>query len=337
MYRAFGDSIVNGAGASSAATRFISRLGTSMGVNFANFSAPGSMVMDQESAVYSQNFAEGDFTILGFGVNDQAKYLTDSAKLGYFIDGLRSYAVLASSRTLLATPENAVSFSGQWSNAYSYGTYASATPGSKAAFKFDGTKLALGFLRQAGNTSTFRVKIDGQSKGVYLSGGDVTTVKGKPYGPMCLVFSGLTDGHHYAEIEVVNGDGYYPVYFRFFSECERIARVCVLSVPRAIAYTGGGSDSNVMAYNAAISAMVSELQSLGLDVLMIDVTSLLTPQDMFDDVHPADSGHLKYYAAISGMLMNPPVSFVPGFVFSDCDGNLYAAIKSGIKRVMLSD
>lgn len=334
MHRAFGDSITSGAEASTPANRFISRLNQALAVQFKNLAVPGSMVMDQEAAVYAETFAPGDVTLLGFGVNDQAKYVDDAAKRGYFIDGLRAYAILAGTTAKVANPQNGVTFSGVWSNSYSYGTYGSAAPGSKASFSVVGSSVALGFMRQTGNTSTFRVKIDGQSKGVYSSGGDLTTVKGKPYGPMCLLFKSLGAGTHQVEIEVVNGDGYYPVYFRFFSGCDRSAKVCVLTVPRAVKYIGGGSAENVALYNASISTMVGELQSIGLEVLLADVTSLLKPEDMYDDVHPADSGHLKYFAAISGQLLTPPLGINLGLCFSGSDGNLYAATSAGLRKIL---
>ncbi|VVM37690.1 hypothetical protein PS619_00117 [Pseudomonas fluorescens] len=332
-YRAFGDSIINGAGASSPAARFISKLNVSLGIEVKNISVPGSMVMDQEAAVYGEEFLPGDITLHCFGANDQAKYLLDSGKRGYFIDGLRAYAILSSAKTYAARPENGVTFTGAWSSSYSYGTYGSVTPGAKATFVADGDAICLGMMRQTGNTSTFRVIVDGQSKGVFASGGDVTTVKGKPYGPMGLCFKNLGEGQHTVEIQVVSTDGFYPVYFRFFSACEPQATAVILSVPRAVAYIGGGSDANVSAYNSAISALVKELQTIGLKVLFVDVTSLLKTDDMHDDVHPSDSGHMKYYAAISAQLLDPSVVLKLASVFTDYLGNMYIATAEGVRKL----
>lgn len=333
-FRAFGDSIMSGAVASIPANGYVSRVSAALGVLINNLSVPGHMAMDMEASFYAQSFECGDTTLIGFGANDQAMYLLDANKRNCYVDAMRAYAVLASAETKLATPANAVAFSGTWSNSYSYGTYASATAGSKAVFGSQGPNLAVGFIRQTGNTSTFRVKVDGASNGVYSSGGDVTTRKGKSYGPMCLLFRGLGEGLHVVEIEIVNGDGYWPTYFRFFSSCEQKATACVMSVSRAIAYTGGGSDSNVAQYNAGLSAMVADLQATGLKVLMADVTSLLKlPDDMYDDVHWNDWGHLKAAAAVLGQLQDPQLSFRLASVFADAFGGFYTMAPSGLKKI----
>lgn len=336
-FRAFGDSIMSGAVASAPANGYVSRIGVALGVPINNLSVPGHMAMDMEASFYTQNFECGDTTLIGFGANDQAMYLLDANKRNCYVDAMRAYAVLASAETKLATPANGVTFSGTWSNSYSYGTYGSVVPGSKAVFGSNGSNLAVGFIRQAGSTATFRVKVDGISKGVYSSGGDITTRKGKTIGPACLLFRGLGEGLHAVEIEVVNSDGYWPTYFRFFSDCSPKATACVMSVSRAIAYTGGGSDSNVAQYNSSLSAMVAELQSIGLKVLMADVTSLLKlPDDMYDDVHWNDFGHLKAAAAVLGQLQNPPISFRLGTVFS-ANGEYYLLKPTGLSRILTTD
>jgi len=332
--RAFGDSIMSGAAASIAANGYVSRISAALCLPITNLSVPGHMAMDMEASFYAQNFECGDTTLIGFGANDHAMYLMDANKRNCYVDAMRAYAVLSSAVTKLATPANAVAFSGTWSNSYSYGTYGSVVVGSKAVFGSNGPNLAVGFIRQAGSTSTFRVKVDGASKGVYSSGGDITTRKGKTIGPMCLVFRGLGDGLHVVEIEIVNSDGYWPTYFRFFSDCEPKATACVMSVSRAIAYTGGGSDSNVAQYNAVLSAMVAELQAAGLKVLMADVTSLLKlPDDMHDDVHWNDLGHLKAAAAVLGQLQDPQLSFRLASVFADAFGGFYTMTPGGLKKI----
>lgn len=337
-FRAFGDSIMSGAVASSPNNSYVSLVSQALSTPINNFSVPGHMAMDMEASFYSQIFSLGDTTLIGFGANDQAMYLLDANKRNCYVDAMRAYAVLASAETKLATPDNAVAFSGTWSNSYSYGTYASATAGSKAVFGSQGPNLAIGFIRQTRNTSTFRVKVDGASKGVYSSGGDVITRKGKSFGPMCLLFRGLGEGLHVVEIEIVNGDGYWPTYFRFFSNCEQKATACVMSVSRAIEYTGGGSDSNVAQYNAGLSAMVADLQATGLKVLMADVTSLLElPDDMYDDVHWNDTGHKKAAAAVLGQLMVPALSFKNAFILTDSGDQLYAMTRSGLKKLLIGN
>jgi len=48
--------------------------------------------------------------------------------------------------------------------------------------------------------------------------------------------------------------------------------------------------------------IVAKLAALGLDIHYVDVQSILLPSDMYDNVHPNDSGHLKIKNAILPVL-----------------------------------
>lgn len=319
----FGDSITAGAGASVPANSYISKLGVLLDLAFVNSAVSTAMLADQEAVFGMKTIDAGDTTVLAFGTNDQAKYNTDPAKRGYFIDGLRHYAVQAAAYVSPATPASGVAFSGAWGNGYAYECYAASAAGAKANFSASGNTVCLGFIRQYNNTGTFRVRIDGVDKGVFAIGGDIRTLLGKAYGPMALAFSGLGDSAHAVEVEVLSANASNVVFFRHFSSCAPKARVCIVNIPHAVAYTYGGSSVNVAAYNAAILELVAELQCYGLDVKLADVASVMTAADFADNVHPNDAGHAKYASVLAAQL-SAGVTLTPITIYRGSDGFLYA-------------
>ncbi|KIQ02239.1 hypothetical protein RU07_12400 [Agrobacterium tumefaciens] len=344
----FGDSITEGAQSTSAAKRYANLLASALGATLDNSGVSTAMVMDQYSTMFSKMPLYGDIGTVAFGTNDQAKYDLDPAKRGYFIDGITAYILWVACQPRLATAANGVAFTGTWSNAgLALGCYASSFPGAKATFTASGSAIVLGMYRQFGNASTFRVRIDGVDKGLFSTNGDVRTILGTAWGPMCLVFDGLGAGSHSVEIEVVTGGSAANiVYFHWFCSLSTARnRVAVGNIPQAIAYTYGGSAANVDAYNADIAALVARLATAGADVRLADVSSALAPSDMFDNVHPNDAGHAKMAIVFKNSLQQadtatPPantMAYTPASVHSGSDGNFYAKAGNGpYKKLTLS-
>lgn len=344
----FGDSITEGAQSTSTAKRYVNLLSTALGTTLDNSGVSTAMVMDQYSTLFSKLPLSGDIGTVAFGTNDQAKYDLDPTKRGYFIDGLTAYILWVACQPRIATSANGVTFTGAWSNAgLALGCYASSVPGAKATFTASGTSIALGMYRQFGNASTFRVKIDGVSKGVFNTGGDIRTILGGAWGPMCLVFDGLSAGSHSVEIEVVTGGSAANiVYFHWFCSLSTARnKVAVGNIPKSVAYTYGGSAANVDAYNADIAALVARLTAAGADVRLADVCSALSPSDMFDNVHPNDAGHAKMANVFKAVLQQtqtttPPantMTYTLASIYSGSDGNFYAKAGSGpYKKLTLS-
>lgn len=325
---AFGDSITAYAGASSPQNAYISKLAASLSATLDNSGVSTAMAIDQGTALINKAPAVGDVSTVWFGTNDQAKYDTDPAKRIYFIDCIRAYAVRLATSPVSATPVNGVTFTGAWGTGYAYGVYGSTAAGSKATFSFSGDSVTLGFLRQYGNSGTFRVSIDGVGKGVFAIGGDVRTLLGSAFGPMALTFSGLGSGSHSVSIEVVTADASNVVFFHWFSAMVPKCKVAITNIPHAVAYTYGGSDANVDAYNSDLSGLVSALASLGLDVSLVDVASILTDADFADNVHPNDQGHAKIaeliqYSLSGGAEIPPAIKLEATQVFKGSDGEFY--------------
>lgn len=341
----FGDSITAGAQATAASTRYANLLSSSLGMVLDNSGVSTAMVMDQYSALCSKAPSAGDSATVMFGTNDQAKYDVSADKRKYFIEGLAAYIVRMACMPKTASAASGVAFTGPWSNSgYALGCYGSNSPGAKASFTAHGDAVALGMFRQYNNSSTFSVKIDGVDKGVFSTNGDIRTILNSAWGPMCLIFSGLGAGSHSVEIEVVAGGGAANVvFFHWFCDLSTARnKVAVGNIPKAINYTYGGSAANVDAYNADISALVRRISAFGIDVRLADVCSVLTPSDMYDNVHPNDGGHGKIATVFQAALDEPDtqpqqpvgVTFSPATIFAGSDGNFYAKSSDGtFKRI----
>lgn len=295
------------------------------------------MVWDQESAFYEQQFSTGDETFVALGANDQALNGLDASKRKLFIEGMLAYCILSSSKTKLATPENGVSFSGSWSNNFAYGTYGSNSVGSTARFKTEGQNLCIGVIKQLGNKSTFRVIVDGVERGNYSTGCDMTTGFGKTFGPSAILFKGLGEGEHTIEVQVSSTSGGSAIYFRFFSDCEPRSKCIVGSVPSAYSYVGGGSQSNVDAYNHDLAGMVDSLYSIGLDVSFSDYSRIISKDYYYDNVHPNNSGHLVIFNSILCTYDSRSNKLFRAPIVSSAEGDIFACTEDGLKRLSYHD
>lgn len=245
----------------------------------------------------------------------------------------------------IANAANGVTFTGTWTNAgLALGAFGSVSVGAKAGFTVNGDAFALGMFRQYNNAGSFRVTVDGADKGTFSNGGDIRTILGASWGPMGLIFSGLGDGPHAVEIEIITGGSTANyTFFHWFCELSSARnKVAIGNIPKAIAYTYGGSAANVDAYNADIAGLVAKLSSIGIDARLVDVCSALAPPDMYDNVHPNDAGHAKVAAvfktALESGASTPPaneVTYTPTTVYTGSDGNFYIKTSGGYKRLTL--
>lgn len=336
----FGDSIAAAAGASSPANGFASKLAAALGATLVNNGVSTAMAIDQGTQLFNTVLAADDIPADDFGTNDQAKYDTDPAKRACWVNCIRAFMVRGASGATNATPANGVSFSGAWNNGYAYGTYGATAAGAKATFSISGESVALGFLQQFNNSSTFRVRIDGIDKGVFAIGGDVRTLLGSAFGPMCLAFGDLGSGVHSVEVETLSASPTSVAFFQWFSAMTPRNKYLTFNIPHAVNYTYGGSDANVDAYNAAKLALRDELTGMGLDIVLADVCSVLTSANMADDVHPNNSGHQIYadkgLAAIQGQQPEPGLTYTPTTVYAGSDGAAYVDIGGKKLKILIA-
>jgi hypothetical protein len=300
--RAFGDSITVPYGPSTPTKGYISLLAADLGGTFTNTAVSGAMIWDQYDNVFPVNVAPGDKSILWLGTNEQARYAFDAGKRQLYGSAMRASIIHLASSVTTPSPAN-TEFTGSWSTVWGwYGAYAS---GAKASFFVTGTKVALTIFRQANNPGAYQIWIDGEERGVFYVAANGDTGYGRAYGPRCHYFNGLEEGTHLVEIQALTASMTWPVYFHWFSDCAPVARVCVPNVPHAVSYGGGGSARNVDAYNLTLAKVVEELACDGLDVHLVDVSSVLTAGDFMDAIHPGDSGHQKIKDLIYPVISAP--------------------------------
>lgn len=297
----FGDSITAGSSASVLAKDYVNLLAAGLGLSASNHGTSTQMVMDGYDVALSATVNTGDLCTVMWGTNDEAVY-TDATKRGYYVDGLRSILVRLSSGWSPATPAGGVTFTGTWGTGYAWGMYGSGVPGSKASFVASGSRVVIGTLRQLNNTATFRVRVAGVDKGVFSTGGNVTTLLGVSFGPYGLAFA--TNPGDVVELSVVTADASNVVYFHWYSNCTPKARVVAINTPNFVGtlsgQVSGGTLANVAALNSLLASLVTEVAGYGLDVQCADINSLLTSDDMSatEKVHPLDSGHAKIAGAV---------------------------------------
>jgi len=330
---AWGDSLPAGAGASDPSRCFAQLLATSMGVSLVNHGYTSFMVMDAYDGIMGVPPTANDVHIFEFGTNDERWYNLDATKRGYFIDGLRyEIARMAS----VITPIASSMLTGSWTTGAPFGTYAANANGSKATFSFTGPNLIIGTLRQAANPTSLQVRIDGVVKTTFAVGGIVTTMYNRQYGPAAFGLTGLGAGLHTCEVTALNADPGNWCYLQYFSTGAPLGKACVINIPHALQYelngNPAGSQANVDAYNVALAALVSELAGYGLNVALADVCSVLTTSDMFDEVHPNDSGHLKIANAASISLTGDQI-YVPTQTFMRGDGKYFVGVGSTRKEI----
>ncbi len=308
---AFGDSVTQYIAASDAAHGFVALLATALGVAITNHGTSGDMVADGSAKVYGVTPGSGDkFTIM-FGINDERIYGVDATKQSYYRRGLQCLiAYLATGTKQLAVSNG--SYTGSWSATGVFGLGKSSnTNGSTAQFTVSGSTVYVGMIQQDSAPGTYDIQIDGSTIGSFTTQTTgLATVNGVTYGARLHRFSGLSSGSHTVKIIVTSTTGGgNQVYVDWVAGSSQTIKpnVYVGNVIKAQAYSSGGSDANVASYNVDVAALVSELQSDGLNVRMVDVLSVLNYSvDMDGAYHPVNSGHAKLEVAFFAAFNGPP-------------------------------
>jgi len=264
--------------------------------------------------LYDQTMAEGDLSVIQVGTNDQRWYGSNPTKKGYTLDGLRNVIVwLATSTKTKARDVGGET--GSWSNTVILGIgRTTSQAGATKTFVSTGTVAYLSILCSDNNVgATYEILKNGISIGTFTSNATgVTTYNGWPYVDRLHRITGLTPGD---TITAKNLGGNF--YVQWFADNNQIVKpkVFFANIIRktSAAYAQwGGSDENVVDYNAGYTALESELKGDGLDVTMVDVHSALNNSTdpitghlhPADGVHPSNLGHSVekdvFYAKITG-------------------------------------
>lgn len=336
-FTALGDSNTKGTSGPDTGYHWVNMLVTMGGPNtVTNLGVDNDQAADMSDDVLPLfPFGRMVYTIM-IGSNDQRLYLTDADKLQVYKDALRAHIVYLSTPYAFKTlPTNTtgsykVTESGAgWAataawTGVEYGRSTSTTNDS-STFTAYGTTVYVTTITQynaAAYTETYSITIDGVSQGTFNTAPgnnvNITTANGKAYAERCHRFSGLAAGAHTVVVTDTGGasgsvylewaagnhtqTGPYASTFR--------PRVIVGQVTRqSVAYPFGGSDANVDTYNAAIQTLVAELQSDGLNVVLVNTTDAVNQDttatgDMnADGIHYRNLGHEKlarlFYGAMT--------------------------------------
>jgi len=304
---AFGDSFTVGVGASTPSLAYIPLLAADKDWTISNYAVSGSMAADQASAIYAQTIGDNTISTYGIGLNDERIYFTDTGKLKVFQSihqAELAYMAIPNANKVLGL-SSAVTYTGTWNNTLVYGLgKSSSQSGATAAFTLYGSNLLIAMIQQDSNIGTYTITVDGVLVDSYttLGEGQILTFLGTPYAPKLIVVPNLTEGAHNVVITVTSSAP-GVVYFDWAAGTNDSLKaggpsVYVSNIVRrtAASYTiYGGSPANVITYNVAIKNNIAYLASLGLNITLVDIASMLniTTDLSVDETHPSDAGHSK--------------------------------------------
>ena len=296
-----GDSITAGYGVT-AAQKYATLLGNSLGLPVVNRGVNGAMAGDQSHAAAGVARQADDIATIMVGTNDERVNGTNTTKRGYFVESLRRLMIDAACHYKEPARGPNMTRTGSWSNTQvnSIGVN-SNVQGSKITYVTYGTAVYIGYIIQnnaACAGALMEVKVDGVIKG-YIScdgTGGSTTANGLTYPAACYRVGGLSNAGHTVEVTVVSSGKYCYVDFIHGNSGQNGAKTFISNIIRMTpagyaAY--GGSDANVQDYNAYINAIVNEGIADGLKVKLVDNYSTVNPNTMLlsDGIHPNATGH----------------------------------------------
>lgn len=308
-FRAFGDSITTGVGASDSAHAYINLLADRRGLTLTNLATSGDMVADQADDVYGVTVVDGDQSTVMIGTNDHRIYTTGGYAQGAFKRGhMALLAWLAIPHAYKVTGQGgSVTYGGTWTNTAVYGGALgkkTAANGATATFTVYGTVVYVATIIQQAKTCTFTISVDGVDYGTYNcgpGGGDITAASGRDYMPSLIRIPGLSEGPHTVVLTSVSCDASNPIYFDWAAgnlpgPSKDGPNVFVGNIPRysATGYsTYGGSDATITIFNQIVRHNVETLADDGLQIALADSCSRLNPTTDLEvaGLHPDDSGH----------------------------------------------
>lgn len=306
---AFGDSIMNGTGASSSPNQFRNLIAEARGWTITNHSASGDMVADQADEVFGLSVTDEHQSLLMLGTNDQRTYTTNTYKQGAFKAGhMALLAWLAIPDARKQYGQNADSETGTWTDTIVYGGALgrqSIVGTSTITFTAYGSVVYVATILQNSINAVFTVSVDGVVKGTYqcMPGNSttITSINGLTYMPALIRIPGLSEASHSVVITVSTASTSNPVYVLWVAgnqghRTKDGPNVWVGNVPRftSSGYSGsGGSDAVVAIFNDMIRQNVDTLSADGLNIALVDSAARLNPAvDLdVDGVHPDNSGH----------------------------------------------
>jgi lysophospholipase L1-like esterase len=339
----FGDSISTGYGLSSPTTKgYAYQLATEKSWTITNRAQIGDMCFDFaiRPMLETQTTSSTSLTMIGY--NDMRVIGTNTAKqLDYqkcLAAGL-AWQGIPSSAKVIAQAASGVSTTGVWSNSPVYGNnIGKTTTAAGATITFTtpttGKTVYLWTLIQAGNTSTYTVAIDGitVSTGLTETATLAATENGATYSTVLLRYPGLANTTHSVVVTATAPDGVngFHVYASaaasdgitvkgpsvYAANIMRMATATYAASVCSPIACNNGSDTAVGQFGALIDQTISDLQSDGLNINLVDITSAWDPnagQWQSDNVHPNIAGNTTLANAFiaASTRFSQPRSVVP--------------------------
>jgi hypothetical protein len=324
-FDAFGDSVTYGIGASVPGNAYIPLLVAASGLTVANHGIVAQLSADQAAYVYAKTVTAASISTLLF-VNDELYYSTAQQRDAYrqILLGEMSWLAIPAAQKILGTDTAHITYAGTWLTEIIYHLgKCSTTNGSTATVSVTGSAIVIGsiaFSLGSNTAGTFTLSVDGTVVGTYPSEftGSITTPFNLSYAPYGIVIRGLSNTAHTVVITVTSPTaGNNPVYLNWIAGIDE-------SVPQVGAYvymantfrqkaagyiSFGGSDANVALCNTLLAEDVALLASMGLNVSLVDLESLIDPAvDLISDgLHPNDLGHAKIARAFAVAIVGTAV------------------------------
>jgi lysophospholipase L1-like esterase len=308
---AFGDSITNGFGVSSA-DAYPALIAADKSWTLNNLAASSTQAEDvgQADRVFQQSITASSKSIILSGYNDMRAWGTIQNGLDTYEGTLRALLVwLATPATKKVNGQStAVSKTGPWTSlttsAYptTIGIYSSQL-NATATMSVYGTVVYVTSIRLSTGGGAFSITIDGVNHGTYSCSGAQITTAGMAYAPFAVRVGGLEEGLHTVVITVTTAANTYLMSVSgnlgvttlngpsvWVGNC---LRMTASGYPLGGSSHGNGSDAAAAKYNTVIRRVVRELASDGLNIGLADAAAVydLSTEVQSDQIHPNTAGH----------------------------------------------
>jgi hypothetical protein len=309
LFNAFGDSISASFGVDPETQLYLAKTATAKGWKLIDRAISASMAADQSFKAYDIEPSDRNRYSVCLGVNDTDHYGNDATRRddGFipFLRGLVGWMALP--RKKIARCD--MTLSGSWSRTpvNAVGMFATGVGNTATAVVYGTAVYVFAIIQNAaGSEGIANVLVDGVGQGaVVLKGTSIgNTILGQSYSLACWRFGGLSAGAHTVQVVTINANTFFLDGIAGSHQPEHpLVLVGNISRRGASAYTSPNSDANVAAYNSAISTMVGQFQTDGLNVRPFEVHFAIDPAtELQDGIHWTAAGHndvhLQQLAAI---------------------------------------
>ena len=303
----YGDSITQGALASSSSQYYPQILAKVLGYTLSNQGVNGSVLEEdgQIDAIYAQPVSTTTVATLLTGYNNHRYYGTGTTRLDTFKQALPAalaYLAIPDTNKVFAS---AFSTTGSWSATTTYATTTgrfTRTQGSTASTVLFGNTIYIAGTRgYTSDTGSVSVTVDGVYRGSYSCSGVASSFNDdRRYAPFMMRIGNLSNGQHSVTI-TSETSGYCEINWAAGNANNAVDGTPAVYVGGALRQTDtqyennsptGSIQSNRM-YTEVIEGTAKLLAADGLNVVYVEAEKMFDPATMmsYDQVHPSALGH----------------------------------------------